>query len=86
MVQRRNRAGFLPEPAHAVLVGHQPTRQDLEGDLPPKAQILREIDLAHAAGAERRDHAIVRKLLSGRRAPARSSIIAFPAAVAGSQS
>ena len=24
MVQRRNRAGLLPEPAHPVLVGHQP--------------------------------------------------------------
>ena len=65
MVQRRNRAGFLPEPAHAILVGRQRTRQDLEGDLPPEAHIFREIDLTHAAGPERRDHAIVRKFLAG---------------------
>ncbi|MGH9147972.1 MAG: hypothetical protein ACRD1Q_14770, partial [Vicinamibacterales bacterium] len=65
MVQRRNGAGLLLEPAHAILVGHQPARQNLEGDLPPKPQILGEVDLAHPAGAERRHHAIVRKFLSG---------------------
>src|SRR5687767_784362 len=36
MVQSRNRGGLLLEPTHPVLVGHQPTRQDLEGDLPPQ--------------------------------------------------
>ena len=65
MVQRRNRARLLLKSAHPILVGDERTRQNLEGDLPPQAEILGEIDLPHAAGAERRDHAIVGKLLTG---------------------
>ena len=64
MVQRRNRAGLLVEPADRILGAGQLSGEDLEGGLAPRAGILREVDLAHTAGAERRDDAVVRILLS----------------------
>ena len=36
MVQRRNRARLLLKSAHPILVGDERTRQNLEGDLPPR--------------------------------------------------
>ena len=55
MVQRRGRAGFLLESLEAIEVGTECAGQYLDRNLTPEPRIARAIDLAHAAGAERRD-------------------------------
>ena len=55
MIQRRRAAGFLLEPGPAHLVSGDLGEQHLDGDLAPEARVPRPVDLAHAAGAERRN-------------------------------
>ena len=60
MVQRRGRARLPMEPLRRRLVAGQFGRQELEGDLPSKVQILGLVDDPHAAAAELLAEAVVR--------------------------
>ena len=50
MVEGRRRLRLALEAADALLVPHQLGRQNLERDAPLERLILRQVDLAHAAG------------------------------------
>jgi myo-inositol-1(or 4)-monophosphatase len=63
MVQRRGRAGLALEAADALLVLGEAHRQELERHLAPQTVVLGEINLAHAAGAEKALHPVVGDLL-----------------------
>jgi hypothetical protein len=53
-VQRRGRAGFLLESMEAIDVGRECAGQYLDRNVTPEPRIARAIDLAHAAGSDRR--------------------------------
>ena len=55
MVERGGGARLLLEAAQAIGVGGERGGQDLDRHVAPEPRIARAIDLAHAAGAERRD-------------------------------
>ena len=55
MIERRGRPCFLLEAAEPIGVGREERRQDLDGDVAPEARVAGAKDLAHAAGADRRD-------------------------------
>ena len=55
VVQLPGRACFFFEPAQPVGAIGQRCRQDLDRDVAGEAGVARAIDLAHAAGADRRD-------------------------------
>ena len=55
MVERGEQARFAREAGAALGVGCEVRRQDLDRDVAPELAVARAIDLAHAAGAERRD-------------------------------
>jgi len=59
VVQGGGRPGLGDEAAHPLLVADQLRRQDLERDAPLELLVLRDVDLAHAAGAERADDAVM---------------------------
>ena len=63
MAQRRGRPGLELEASDAVFVADEVGREDLERDIPPQRPILGQIDLAHPAGAERRDDPVVGDLV-----------------------
>ena len=55
MVERGEQARFAREAGAALGIGGEVRRQDLDRDVAPELAVARAIDLAHAAGAERRD-------------------------------
>jgi hypothetical protein len=59
VVQRRRRTCLAPEPFEGFGVG-RPFRQELQGDLTAKLEILGEVHDAHAPAAEQVEHAIMR--------------------------
>ena len=58
MVQRRDAACFLLEARAPLLVVGQRGGQHLHGYVAAEARVARAVDLAHAAGAERRRHLV----------------------------
>src|ERR1700730_5350448 len=58
MVQRCEQLSFALEPGDALGVLGEGVGKDLEGDLPLEPGVQGAIDLAHAAGAERRNDLI----------------------------
>ena len=79
VVQESGGAGLLLETAAAVLIGRELTVEDLEGHLAGEAQVLRAVDLAHAATTEERNHLVGADLRS--RAEARLAHAAVPLSV-----
>ena len=65
MIERGDGFGFSREPHATLGISGQLRRQDLEGDLTIEAGVLRQIDLAHAAGADRLDDPVVSDGLAG---------------------
>jgi hypothetical protein len=61
MVERRGGPGFLHETANAVRIARQFGRQQLDRDPAMQACVFGQIDLAHAAGAQLGDDAVVGK-------------------------
>jgi hypothetical protein len=55
MIERGQEARFAREARTTFLVRCEMWRQDLDSDVAPQVAIVRAIDLAHAAGPERRD-------------------------------
>ena len=55
MVQRRQHLGFALEARQALGIGGERRRQDLDRHLALEPRVGGAIDLAHTAGAERRD-------------------------------
>ena len=55
MIERREDLGFAAEARDALRVSGEQGRQDLDRDLAFELRVLRAIDLAHAARAERGD-------------------------------
>ena len=58
MIQRRGGARFLLEAADRVAVAGQARAEQLDGDLAAEPRVVCEIDLAHAAAADERQHLI----------------------------
>jgi hypothetical protein len=56
MIQRRDRARLALEARAQVLALGDALRQDFDRYLPVEARVARAVDLAHAAGAEARQH------------------------------
>ncbi len=54
MVERRGGAGFLHEPAAAVLVGQAISRQNLDRDIAAEPRGASAVHLAHPSRAQRR--------------------------------
>ena len=54
MVQRGEHPGFALKPREPLRVGGEGLGQDLDRDVAIELRVARAIDLAHAAGAERR--------------------------------
>ena len=89
MIQRREDAGLAPEPRHPFGIGGEVRRQDLDGHLTTEHRVRGTIDLAHAADAEQRFHAIRPELRpnhdrtiiveQGRRSPRRPADRSRPA-------
>ena len=59
MVERRCGARFLLEAADGVGVAGEPGPQQLHGDLAAKPRVVREVDLAHPATADERQHFVM---------------------------
>ena len=55
MRQRRDCMRLALEARQAIRIGRELRRQDLDRDLATQLRVARAIDLAHAAGADRRD-------------------------------
>ena len=55
MIERRQQARFAREPGAALRIGGEVRGQNLDRDVATEPAVARAIDLAHAAGAERRD-------------------------------
>jgi len=53
MIQDRCGTGFLLEAAQAVGIGGQRLRQNLDGNFAVRPSVMRAIDFAHAASAQR---------------------------------
>src|SRR6266566_7889544 len=49
-------SSFPLEPTQSLRVLGNPVRQDLDRDVAPEPRIARPVDLAHSAGAQRRNH------------------------------
>jgi hypothetical protein len=58
MRQRGDGVRLTLEPCQPIRIGGKRGRQHLERDIPTEFGIVRPIDLAHAAGADRRDHLV----------------------------
>src|SRR5262249_26705151 len=54
----RNRLGFGEEARHGIALGGELGPQDLQRDAAAELDVLGEVDLAHAALAQHREHAI----------------------------
>src|SRR4051812_31232082 len=54
MIQRRQHLRFALEPRHAFGVTGERLRQDFQSDVAAKLGVARAVNLAHAAGANRR--------------------------------
>ncbi len=59
MVERRCRPGLTQQPRLGLGRRGDTGREELQGDLPPECRVFGQIDDAHAAAAERFEHAIV---------------------------
>ncbi len=58
MVQGREDFRLALEAGQSIVVSCERRRQDLDGDLAIEFRVRRAVDLAHAAGANGRDHFI----------------------------
>ena len=65
VAERRRRLGLEHEAPDPLLAPHELGREDLQRDAALEGPVLREVDLAHAARAERGDDAVVRDLVLG---------------------
>ena len=71
MIQRRGGARFPLEARESLGIARERARQDLDGDVSAEARIAGLVDLAHAAGAQRRQD-LVRAESGSRRKPHRT--------------
>ena len=58
MVQGRGGAGLMEEATRELVVTRPETRDDLQRLPPQQVWMLHQVDLAHAAGAERGEHGV----------------------------
>ena len=68
VIQRGHGARLTLEPPQPLRIGADIAWQDLDGDVTAEAGVLREVDLAHAARAERRENLVGAKPRAGRKA------------------
>ena len=67
MVERRGGARLLLEAAQPIGIGRERGGQDLDRDLASEPRVARAVDLAHAAGAERREDLVRTQLRTCRK-------------------
>ena len=67
VVQGRRGAGFAQEALDGCLVGHVRAGQKLERDLAAEREVLGQVNLTHAAGAQLLQHVVVRDGLADHR-------------------
>src|SRR5580704_14190194 len=66
MIERGQHLGFALESCESLRIASGKVRQNLDGDVAIQPLIVRPIDLAHPAGAERCDDLVGSELRSGR--------------------
>src|SRR5438128_4289970 len=66
MLQRRDSTRFTVEALAQLRIGGELRWQDLDRDRPIEPRVARAVDLAHAAGSERRDNLVWPETNAGR--------------------
>jgi hypothetical protein len=73
VVEGRDRARLLLEPAETVRVRRDLSGEDLQRDVASQAGVARPVDLPHAAGPERLDDLVRTESRAGRKRHVRAS-------------